>query len=301
MVNLAALLNQEMEEWDITVLPMPGAIMGLRSYIQGNLDGYYGSNMSFYELAHDRDRFAGFRDRIRDEPVQTFWAYTMELGLAIQARDADRFTSWSDLSGQGVFTGPLPWDTRAHLERAMRAVGVEHRYLELDLSMTGSQLGTGAISAIGVYTTAEKEIPPWLAEAERVTNLRILNPNEAEQAALRESGLELISVSTDAFQTDVGADEILFTPFFYGFHLGLSQPEDEVYRMLLVIEANADELARVDAVFSQLAEDMPGLQARGIASAVKDARIHPGLARYLRERNAWNSDWDNRIADTGDK
>lgn len=300
MVNLAAVLNREMADWDITVLPLPGAIMGLRSYIQDDLDGYYGSNMSFYELAHDRDRFAGFRDRILNEPVQTFWAYTMEMGLAIQARDAERFTSWRDLTDRGVFTGPRPWDTRAHLERAMRAAGVEHQYVELDLSMTGSQLRTGAIAAIGVYTTAQQDIPPWLAEAERVANLHILNPSKSEREALREAGLELVSVSTDAFDTDVGVDEIWFTPFFYGFHLGLAQSEESVYRMLLAIEANASDLARSDAVFSQLAEDMPGLQARGVANAVDDARIHPGLARYLRERDAWNSDWDNRVASSED-
>ncbi|MCC5833416.1 MAG: hypothetical protein JJU20_01670 [Opitutales bacterium] len=300
MVNLAAVLNREMEDWDITVLPLPGAIMGLRSFIQNDLNGYYGSNMSFYELANDRDRFAGFRDRIQKEPVQTFWAYTMEMGLAIQAQEADRFSSWSDLNGRGVFTGPRPWDTRAHLERAMRAAGVEHQYVELDLSMTGSQLRTGSIAAIGVYSTAEKDIPPWLAETERIANLKILNPSAEEQAAMREAGLEIVSISTDAFQTDVGVDEILFTPFFYGFHLGLSISEDSVYRMLLAIEKNAADLARSDAVFSQLAEDMPALQARGIANAIDDARIHPGLARYLRERNAWNSDWDSRVAQNED-
>lgn len=295
LVNLAALLNREIPEIRITVLPMPGAIMGVRRYTASQLDGFYGSDIAFHELASGSSRFEGFEPE-RDV-LQSFWAYTMETGFAIRRNDRDRLKSWSALESETVFTGPLPWDTRAHLERLLSVLGVEHDYVELDLGMAGTQLGSGAVAAVGVYTTGEREVAPWVAEMELGGELAVLNPSPAEQATIREAGIELISASPAAFETDVQVDELILSPFYYGFHLGADFSEETVYRMLITIEAHAAELAAADAVFSQIATDMPELQRRGIERSAGDARIHPGLARYLRECGVWDPAWDARVAE----
>src|SRR5918995_318685 len=72
------------------------------------------------------------------EMVQSFWAFTLEVGLGILARDMKRFKQWRDLSGERIFTGPLPFDTRAATERAMGLVGLKHNYVEVDLAVAGS-------------------------------------------------------------------------------------------------------------------------------------------------------------------
>ena len=73
-------------------------------------------------------------------------------------------------------------------------------------------------------------------------------------------------------------------------------PEEDVYRMLQIIEENAAELAKADAGFAQIAEDMAGMQVRGVESSVDLVPIHPGLARYMREKGVWDAEWDSRIA-----
>jgi len=297
LVNLAATLNRELEGVDITVLPMPGAIMTVRGYVLGRIDAYYGSDVAFAELAAGARRFEGFRSEMKREPVQSFWAFTMEVGLAIRADDRDEITAWRDLSGRPVFTGPRPWDTRAQLERVLAAVGVEHEYVELDLGIVGSQLNAGVIDAFITYTAGEADVSPWVAEAELVADIAILNPSAEEQERLREAGFELVSVAPDVFETDVHVDEIIYSPFFYGFHVGTELSEEEVYRMLVAIEEHAGELAKADAAFTQIARDMPAIQRRGVASAIDDIAVHPGLARYMRERGVWNDAWDPRIAE----
>jgi TRAP-type uncharacterized transport system substrate-binding protein len=124
LVVLADVLNREWTGYRVTVQPAPGAIITVKGYATGQFDGYYGADIAFYELANDTNRFKGFKSAMKRQPVQSFWAFTVEVGSAVRVADRNKYRSWKDLSGQPVFTGPLPWDTRAQLERAYAALGV---------------------------------------------------------------------------------------------------------------------------------------------------------------------------------
>ena len=78
--------------------------------------------------------------------------------------------------------------------------------------------------------------------------------------------------------------------------MGLDVPEAEVYKMLTIIEKNAADLAKVDPTFTQIAKDMKGFQARGVTSSADLVPIHPGLAKWMREKGVWNAKWDSKIA-----
>ena len=296
-VALMAMLNREMPDYSITVLPTPGALATVRGYATNQFDGYYGADIAFRELAGDTGRFRGFSAQMQREPIQSFWAYTMEVGLGVRAADRGDYAGWGDLRGRPVFTGPAPWDVRAQLERAMQTLEVGHNYIELDRGLTASALSEGNIDAFIVYSTGEASPAPWVNEAMIAANVAILNPSDAEVAKLREAGLDVVEVDPGAFQGDVHVDTVKLVPFFYGFHVGLEVPADDVYRMLTIIEEHADELASSDAAFRQIASDMVSIQRRGVAAAVDSVKVHPGLARYLKERDAWDSAWDDRIAE----
>jgi TRAP-type uncharacterized transport system substrate-binding protein len=297
LVNLAAMLNREWGDYRVDVLPTAGAVQTVIGYSTGEYDGYYGADIAFYEMAHEIDRFEGFADQAERTPVQSFWAFPLETGLAIHERDAEDITSWGDLTGQSVFTGPPPWDVRANLERAMGELGVEHSYVEVDTDVAGSTLEGGDIAAIIAYTAGEVDPPPWLTEAELQPDMRILNPSDEEVSELEAAGFEVVEVDAEAFESDVGVDTALFVPFFYGFHLGLEVDADDVYDLLSVIEAHLDELAEADASFEMLAEDMADMQRRGVESAIDDVEVHPGLARWMQENDVWDEAWDDRIAE----
>jgi TRAP-type uncharacterized transport system substrate-binding protein len=53
MVTLANLLNKEMPKYRISVLPTAGAIATVKGFATKELDGYYGSDVAFHELASD--------------------------------------------------------------------------------------------------------------------------------------------------------------------------------------------------------------------------------------------------------
>lgn len=296
LVALADLLNREMPKYRVTVQPTPGAIVTVKGYATGQFEGYYGADIAFYELANDIKRFKGFKSSMKRQPVQSFWTYTVEMGTAIHVRDQGKIKNWHDLAGKALFTGNPPWDTRAQLERAYEALGVKYEYRQVDLSAAGSLLQSGRIDGFGLYSNGEAGVPPWITEASLATDWAALNPSADEIATLRKAGFAILEQKPAVFSRDVHADKVILLPFYYGFHVGLEIPADDVYQMLKIIEKNAGELAKADKGFSQIAKDMSGFQRRGVEAAVNLVPIHPGLAKYMREKGVWDAKWDARVA-----
>ncbi|HVL37295.1 MAG TPA: TAXI family TRAP transporter solute-binding subunit [Burkholderiales bacterium] len=296
LVTLAEVLNREMKNYRVTVQPTPGAIVSVKGYATGQFEGYYGADIAFYELANDSHRFKGFKASMKRQPVQSFWAFTVEVGTAVRAKDRDKFKDWKSLSGRPIFTGPLPWDVRAHLERAYEALGVKHQYRQVDLAAAGSLLNTGGIDGFIIYTNGEATTAPWITEASLAADWAAVNPSASEIAQLKKAGFGVTEVKPDVFKRNVHTERVVLLPFYYGFHVGLEVPAEDKYRMLLVIEKNLAELAKADAGYAQIAKDMPRMQRLGVESSVEFVPIHPGLARYMREKGVWDAKWDARIA-----
>jgi uncharacterized protein len=296
LVILADVLNREMPKYRVTVQPTPGAIVSVKGYATGQFEGYYGADIAFYEMANDIKRFKGFKASMKRQPLQSFWVYTTDMGLAVHARDKGKYKSWKDLVGKALFTGMPPWDTRAQLERAFETIGLKYQYRQVDLSTAGSLLQSASIDGFGLYTTGEAAVPPWIAEASLATDWAAVNPSAEELAALKKAGFAVIEVKPEVFRRDVHTDKVVLLPFYYGFHVGLEVPEDDAYQILKVVEKNVSDLAKADSSYAQIAKDMPGFQRRGVMSSVDLVPVHPGLAKYMREKGVWDAKWDGRIA-----
>ena len=296
LVILADVLNREMPKYRVTVQPTPGAIVTVKGYATGQFEGHYGSDIAFYEMANDIKRFKGFKSSIKRQPLQSMWVFTTDMGMAVHSRDKGKFKGWNDLAGKALFTGNPPWDTRAQLERAFEALGIKYQYRQVDLSAAGSLLESGRIEGFGLYSNGESGVPPWITEASLATDWAALNPSAGEIAALRKAGFSVIELKPDVFKRDVHADKVVLLPFYYGFHVGLEVPEDDMYQMLMVVEKNLPALLKADASYAQIAKDMPGFQRRGVAAAADLVPIHPGLAKYMREKGVWDAKWDARVA-----
>jgi TRAP transporter TAXI family solute receptor len=296
LVILAEVLNREMPKYRITVQPTPGAVVTVKGYATGQFDGHYGSDIAFYEMANDIKRFKGFKASMKRQPLQSFWVYTTDMGLAVHARDKGKYKGWNDLGGKALFTGMPPWDTRAQLERAFEALGMKYTYRQVDLSAAGSLLQSGGIDGFSLYTTGHAAVPPWIAEASLATDWAAVNPSDAELAALRKAGFAVLELKPEVFKREVHADKVILLPFYYGFHVGLEVPADDLYQMLKVVEKNLPSLVKADASYAQIAKDMAGFQKLGVTSAASFLPIHPGLAKYMREKGVWDAKWDARIA-----
>lgn len=298
LVALTTVLQKEMPNYNFTVLPTPGAVHTVKQYAMEEMEGMYGADVAFYELAKNRDRFEGFEPYIKRQPVQSFWAYTLEVGLAIHARDINKYKEWRDLIGAPIFTGPAAWDVRAALNRPLEILGIEHEYVEIDTGMVASSLNAGHIAAFNAYTSGGgSSVPPWIMEAELATDVAILNPSKEEIDILRNAGIDVVEVPVDAFETDIHVDVVIRVPFFYGFHTGPEvMSEEDVYKMLKIIEEKTGDLVSQDPIYKQIQENMVDIQYRGVKSTINFVPVHPGLAKFLQEKGVWQSEWNERIA-----
>jgi TRAP transporter TAXI family solute receptor len=298
LVVLADVLNKAMPEFRITVLPYPGAVGTVKGFATGDIDGYYGSEVALKELANDSGRFKGFKSHIKVQPVQSLWCYTLDVGVAIKASDRDTIKSWADLTGKPVYTGPLPFDTRLHLENALAASGVKHVYKQVDLSTAGSQLNSGSIKGMLIYAAGGKTPAPWIAEASLAVDWIALNPTSAELAKLKTAGFAIEDVDPANFhKKQEGVSKVTLLPFYWGFDLGMNVSADEMYKMLKVIEQHADELAKADPSFEQIGHgQMAAFQKKALESNYTYVPIHPGLAKYLKEKGQWDPKFDSHVA-----
>src|SRR5215813_11855747 len=208
LVTLGNLLNKEMPNYRISVLPTAGAIATVKGFATGELDGFYGSDIAYHELATDSNRFKGFKEKVKRQPIQSFWSNTIEVSLAVNVRNKDKIKKWGDLAGKRVFTGPLPFDTRAQTERALSALGVKFNYVQVDLSTVGSQLESGALDAMSIYTGSESAAAPWIAEASLATDWAVVNPSAEEITELKQKGFAVIEVSPKAYNRDVHDNKV---------------------------------------------------------------------------------------------
>jgi len=298
LVVLAGVLNKEMPNYRISVLPTPGAVTTVKGFATGEFDGFYGSDVALREFATDSGRFKGFKSQAKRTPVQSLWCYTLDVGLAIKASNRDKIKKWADLSGKEVYTGPLPFDTRKHLENAMAALGVHHIYKQVDLATAGSQLNSGSIEGMIIYAAGGKTPPPWISEASLAVDWAVLNPSADEVAKLKADNFGVEEVDPANFKKkELYAKEVTLLPFYWGFDVGLNVPADDLYQMLKIIEKHADELGKLDPSFRQIGGGkMAEFQKHALESTWNLVPIHPGLAKFLKEKGLWDTKWDSKVA-----
>ncbi|MEM3848697.1 MAG: TAXI family TRAP transporter solute-binding subunit, partial [Zestosphaera sp.] len=296
---IADVVNRYMTELEISVMPTAGAVASIKGYASGELGGCYASTPSFTELYSLSGRFKGFTPG--RWPVQTFWAYTNEVTIAIHQKNLGKIACWRDLKGMKIFSGPAGWDVGAALRAALQVLNITFEQVEIDWSMVPDALERDVIVATNIYTVGVYGLPDWARQAELSVPLAILNPCPDEVEVLKANApalgifevLENYVTPKEVFSTDVKLNtgtKLTALRFYYGFHVGTEVPAEVVYKMLKVLEAHAKELAELNPMFRLLAEDFVGVQVAGIETN-KDVPVHPGLAMFLKEKGVWKSEW----------
>ena len=288
---MVEVLNRELpREYAVTVNPYPSTTAAMKAVMNGDGEVSYSADVGMRQLY---DGSGGFRDyKPRVAPlVHTFYVYPMESFMTVYRPLANRYRSWADLSGAPVFFTPAGYMNWINFGRIWSALGYKFNHVEIDSSTTADAMKAGTIVAAGAYTTSGVSLPTWWREAELKVDFAILNPTAEERRKLAAASLNPVRLDPKRiFRGDVGASEIWAVPIYFSFNMRSNADPEFVYRMLTIFEKNVQDLVKFDPGFGPLAQDFVGMQVGGI-KANPDIPVHPGLARFLRERGAWDPSW----------
>ena len=230
LVSLAQILNREMEEISITVMPTPGAAASVRGPSPaGSSTAIYGADVAFAKSPTTPGRYVGF-EQGEHELTQSFWGLYARDGTRCARRGRrGAWTAGAPCLAARSSQARHPGTTRAALERAMNILEVGHNlcrtrhrpvgpvcagwhhrrhgHLHHRRNLAGS-LGAGSPADDG------HSCP----QPHRRGNLDAGGRRHFRGGACRPS----------AFDSDIGVEEAVLVPFYYGFHVGMNVDEDVV-------------------------------------------------------------------------
>jgi TRAP transporter TAXI family solute receptor len=277
------------------VYPYSRGEVGIKDLCQGGNEIVYISDTQFHDLYNFVGAFKGFRPYVKKMPVLTMAMYTLDVFFLIPASAKDQYHSWSDLRGKPVFLTPAGWAVHIQAQQLLEALNISVNHIEISTSNVAEALKAGTIVAFAGYTSSGGiSLAPWISDNELRVDLAVLNPSPEELEKLKAKGFNYIKFNASrVFARNSGMGEIIAFPLYYFWGAAIDLPEDLVYKMLIAIEKNATTLASVAPEFTQLAKNFAGFQAEAVKATYTKLGIpiHPGLAKYLKEKGLWDPSW----------
>lgn len=293
--KVAASLTKMVEEalggeYTVTVNPYPQTTSATKAAMEDTAEIGYTADIGMTELYAGEGGFKDYSPS-KGKLVHTWYAYPMESFMAVAKKDADKFKCLKDFSGKPVFYTTAGFMNWLNFNRMYKALGYDFKHVQIDAKTNSDALQAGTIIGSVAYTVSGRSLAPYWKETEVRTDISVINPCPDEIEKLKGAGMTITSVNPkDAFSKDVGVKEILGVPILFAYNVRADVPEDVVYKMLSAFYQNREKLAATDPGFLALSKDFIGLQAAGI-NANPAIPVHAGLAKFLKEQNAWNDKW----------
>jgi TRAP-type uncharacterized transport system substrate-binding protein len=277
-------------EYTVTVNPYPSTTAAMKATMEGDGEFGYTADVGMEELNTGEGAFKNYKPT-KSTLVHTWYAYPMESFMAVHAPKAAQFKCWKDFSGKPVFYTPAGFMNWLNFRRVYTALGYDFKHVQIDPKSQSDALQAGTIVGAVAYTTSGASLVPYWKETEIRMDVTVINPCPDEVAKLKAKGLAIATVEPkNAFSKNVGVSQIQGVPILFAYNARADLPEDVVYKTLVAFEKNKDKLASMDAGFGPLAKDFVQLQVDGIRANATMA-VHVGLAKFLKERNAWDAKW----------
>ncbi|HWK94479.1 MAG TPA: TAXI family TRAP transporter solute-binding subunit [Pseudolabrys sp.] len=276
-------------EYTVTVNPYPSTIAAMKAAMDGTGEIGYTADVGMTQLYEGDGGFKNYTPA-KGKLVHSWYAYPMESFMAVAADKASQYKCLKDLSGKPTFFTPAGFMNWLNFQRMYKALGYDFKHVQIDPKTQSDALKGGTIAASVAYTTSGASLVPYWKETEVRMDLAIVNPCPDEVAKLKAAGLGINEVDPKVFAKDVGVKTIQGVPILFAYNLRADMPEDVVYKLLNAFNKNAATLAKSEPGFAPMAKDFVGMQVQGI-NANPEIPVHAGLAKFLKEHNAWNDKW----------
>ncbi len=277
-------------QYTVTVNPYPSTTSAMKATMNGEGEIGYTADVGMTQVYTGDGPFKDFNPA-KSKLVHTWYAYPMESFMMVIASKGHLYKSLADFSGKPVFFTPAGFMNWLNFVRIFKALGYQFKHVEIGVATQGDALQAGTIIGAVSYTTAGISLPSYWRETELRIDLKVINPSPDEVKKLTAANLTPMEIDPKkVFSKDVGVKTILGVPLLFGYNVRADMPEEVVYKMVNTFYNKREDLVKGDPGFTPLASDFTGMQARGI-NANPTVPVHPGLAKFMKEKKAWNDKW----------
>ena len=294
-VGLSSAINKNLTDVSMEAVPTPGSTASVKIFSKKNLDMAYASTWTLRDAYNDTGPFA--KKPITRRPMQGWYYLTADWILLIKADRSD-INSFHDMIGKKVFPHVAGSGIYDVYRSVFKEIGIwdkmKIRQTGLMDSSDSLQMGTidvaGANSIDGGLITS-----PWVRNIDARLKIKILVPSAEEQSTIRKiPGITFGKLSNKWMRPANQAlnPKVLGWSVHYGFHPGPDMPTEVMYKIYKVwMEKGKTDLAPVNATLKFASEHSIDLQVNAIDEA-RDLPVHPGVAKYLKEKGLWKSTWN---------
>ena len=151
---------------------------------------------------------------------------------------------------------------------------------------------TGVVDAVWLYIISGTRLTSTWQDLELRTDLRVVDPSEEEKAVISKIPGIVAPFKVDAkvFSKPIGVDPIWCMALLFGNNFGPREKAEEVYQIIKAWDEHRAELLAMNKGFAEFAERGVELTAAAI-DALPEVPVHPGAARYLKEKGLWKETW----------
>ncbi|MDO8567808.1 MAG: TAXI family TRAP transporter solute-binding subunit [Dehalococcoidales bacterium] len=289
-VGIAKVANQYNPNTELTILTAKSAPVTNALYEKNELDTAFGSQQTLLEVYTNKGIYE--QSPIKYRVYQGVYMFTSDHFFVIKAGKTG-INSLADLAGKKVFPyqrGGGAYDTHKLI---LTTLGIWDKMTDRQMGRdeAADALQTGAIDAVGAYTTGQASLPGWVANIDVKTQVQTVTPSAAEQEIIKKiPTIANLMVPASVFSKPVGVKDIWAYSNFYGYYFGPNEDTERVYGIVKSWYEHGKELVSISPGLSQF--EKSGLQMNIAAiDSTPDLPVHPGVAKYYKEKGIWKSNW----------
>lgn len=292
-VGLAAAVKKNLKGIGMEALPTPGSTASVKILAKGEADIAYCSNWTLNDAYKDTGPFA--KKSIKNRPLQGIYFFGAQFFPVVMA-DSD-IKCYADLAGKKVF----PYSAGAGVYDNFKAVYIKlglwkkMQLRQVGLMEAADALKMGTVVCLpGYHYNDGLSTAPWMRDVDARVLIRAVNPTPEEEKLIRQVPNFNFGYSSSNWMRPKNAamnKHVFHFEVLYGFHPAPNVPTDVWYKIFKTwVEKAKEDLAPINATLKFFATKPLEIIAGGM-DAGKGLPIHPGSAKYLKEKGIWKDGW----------
>jgi len=305
-VGLSACVNTYAKDVRMETVATPGSTASARMFGKKNVDFAYLSTWGLAELYQEMGPFA--KEVPKRKPYQGFYYLSAEWMVLTKYNRKD-INSYHDLAGKKVFPGKASWGWHDGYREVFKYMDIWDKIQQRQVGPmeAADALQMGTIDAVGGYSINRGDSAVgWIRNIDSRINIKVVSPTPKEQKQIKELNLPGVYVGAklskgwmSSTNQKHNTQDVWLWGAYQGFHPGSDLSTEAMYQIYKAWIEHADsDLAAVNSFLRYYAKNPLEMQIAAI-DAAKVIPVHPGVAKYLKEKGLWREIWTVGKLDPG--